>query len=48
MHTFTKLFEKNYIGTMELKNRICFGRAGSSGRAIGGALDPGERGLLCR
>ena len=25
MYTFQKLFEKNKIGTMELKNRICFG-----------------------
>jgi 2,4-dienoyl-CoA reductase-like NADH-dependent reductase (Old Yellow Enzyme family)/thioredoxin reductase len=24
MYEFKKLFEKNYIGTMELKNRICF------------------------
>ena len=38
MHTFTKLFEKNYIGTMELKNRICFGEQAPQAVPIGGAL----------
>ena len=38
MPQFDRLFEKNYIGTMELKNRICFGEEAPQAKPMAGAV----------
>jgi len=38
MPDFKKLFETNYIGTMRLKNRICFGEVAPQAKPMGGAV----------
>jgi len=48
MPDFKKLFETNYIGTMKLKNRICFGEVAPQAKPMGGAVTQVSEDCLCR